>query len=142
MSTLNLLVLSLLVVYLVQVGVPASRSCGHCHRAMSVNIPSISFVPQGPPTGKDAGYSIIGHTMIALMVARQIPHAVSIPTHQDICTQGYPVRIEPHHVFFCPPRQFCLSLVVHMQVARRPAEGQVWSAGGPRVPLAAGVLVH
>lgn len=34
-----------------QVGVPASRSCGHCHRALGVSIPAVAFISKGPPTG-------------------------------------------------------------------------------------------
>jgi hypothetical protein len=37
-----------------QVGVPASRKCSHCHRTMACSIPSASFLPRGPPKAGSA----------------------------------------------------------------------------------------
>ncbi|WIA08276.1 hypothetical protein OEZ85_007719 [Tetradesmus obliquus] len=37
-----------------QVGVPASRKCSHCHRTMACSIPSASFLPRGPPKAASA----------------------------------------------------------------------------------------
>ncbi|KAF6263125.1 hypothetical protein COO60DRAFT_1458231 [Scenedesmus sp. NREL 46B-D3] len=37
-----------------QVGVPASRKCSHCHRTMGCSIPSASFLPRGPPKSGSA----------------------------------------------------------------------------------------